>query len=209
MNIKLLKTLISRTRVSILLVFLSGAISLNAQTITLRFDHETLNNILVELRDRHGLQFSFDDQLLSEYTITANQSFDSADEAVLFLLEGLALKLEKTDGVYLIYAENPSSKPQKTREEVLMGTVKDAVNGESLPYCTISLNDMGLIADAQGRFAFSADGDSTFNIQASYLGYYILDTTLFGTGEHELNMQPSVIGIGEIVVKDKPLQLST
>lgn len=209
MNIKYLKTLLSRTRLSIFLIFLSSGLSLNAQTISLSVENEPLNSILVQLRDLHDLRFSFDDELLSGYQITVSKDFTNADKAVAFLIKGLPLILEKTDGVYLIYPKTKLKVSPLVRKSILQGVIKDALSGETLPYSHITMNSMGLIADGQGRFAFSSRGDSVFRIRASYLGYYLLDTTLTRDGEHELSMQPSVVGIKEIVVTDRPLKLST
>lgn len=208
-NTKLLKALVKRISLGIILILLFSGFSLKAQSISLKVENEPLNRVFVHLRDQYNLNFSFDDKLLSKYNITIQKDFSDPDKAIEYLIKDYSLSVEKIDGVYLIYPI--SKKPEKVPDKkiVLLGVIKDAHSGETLPYSHLSLNDIGLISDGQGRFTFISRNVSSFNIKATYLGYYTLDTTLTGGGNHTVVMQPSIVGIKEIVVKNKSLKLST
>ena len=163
----------------------------------------------MQLRETHGLKFSFDDDLLSKYKLSINRSFVTADKAITFLIKDFPLSMEKLDGVYVIYPIVKSTKSLQPANTVVHGVIRDIDSGESLPYCHIILNNINTIADGQGRFSFTSKSDSIFRIQVSYLGYYHLDSLLYNPGEHTLYMKPAVIGIQEVVVKNQSLKIST
>ena len=85
-------------------LFLLISFSGFAQTpeFLVKADKKPLNDVLVGLRDQYGLQLSFNDKKLSEYSITASRTFSSEEDLLLFLIEGLPFDLKYTGSVYII-----------------------------------------------------------------------------------------------------------
>ena len=77
--------------------------SLSAQKIYLNESEKSLNKLLIEMRDKYALKFSFDDKLLSRYKIKINKKFSSPEKALEYLLRLNALSFQLQDGVYVIY----------------------------------------------------------------------------------------------------------
>ncbi len=205
-----MKAPVKSIRLVILFVFfLFNSFILQSQTLDLKVKDEPLNKLLVQLRDTHDLKFSFDDELLSNFRVSINRSFDNPDEAISFIIKDLPLTVEKIDGVTVIYPKIIPKQNTANSKKLLVGYLSDASSGESLPYSHVSINDHRQIADGQGRFIYSSTDEWDFRLQISYLGYYTLDTILLHAGEHHLKLQPSVVGIKEIVVKDKSYKIST
>ena len=66
-----------------------------------------------------------------------------------------------------------------------------------------------MATDLLGSFNYKSNTDSIFNVQASHLGYYVLDSTFsFGTSQ-KINLFPSSIGLKEVVIKNSYINMST
>ncbi len=178
-----------------------------AQDLSVEAEDMPLSELLVKLRSEHNLKFSFDDQLLSKFSISVDQSFKNPEEAVRFLIKDLPLRVELVDDVYLIV-------PRKIRKPRLIskisGQIRDSLSGEPLPYSHLTVNGQRQISDGQGRFSYhSGDIEQEFHVQVTYLGYYILDTLLSDGSGHIIDMHPSIIGLQEVIIADKGLPFSS
>lgn len=190
------RLLFSKVLISVSLFFLFG--SVRSQGIRIQCDDKPLNQILLELKTDHGLLVSFDDNLLSSFTITIDSLFQSPDAALDCLLHALPLKYEKTSGVYVIYSFRVK---EKLKRYVLSGRVTDRSNGETLPFSGIQVNNTVLSSDLKGNFSFNSVADSVFKVRISYIGYYILDTVVDAGINHNLSLVPSVIAMKEILIE--------
>ena len=186
----------------ILLLFFPAR--LIGQSIQIQASDEALNQVLLTLVQDYGIELSFDDQLLSTYQITADKSFDSAGEAITFLVKDFPLEVKKIGEVFTIYYKPPAVLKKSYR---LAGRVVDSESGESLPYSHVLINESGTITDFNGNFSFIS-GDSLFKVRISYLGYYIKDTTLVQGTEHKLELAPSIIGLKEVVIEGSLVERS-
>jgi hypothetical protein len=164
-----------------------------------------LNKLLVELRDRYDLHFSFDDGLLSGYSITIDETFSSAETLVEALLAGLPLNYEITGEVFVIF---PVEISPRRKEYLVKGQVLERSSGEPLPFSHVLIDDHPLVTDLKGAFSYTAFNDSLFNVKASHLGCFVLDTTLSAGRFHTLYLTPSVYDLPEIVVKDNRVERS-
>ena len=173
-----------------------------AQKLDLVFQDKPLNEALIELRDEYDLKFSFDDKSLSEFSVTVTQIFSTAEKALDFLLEGLPLAFEKSGDVFLIYPIKVSEPIAPiVRNYRLGGQFSDKETKESLPYTQVLVNGHGQMTDQNGNFSFLSNTDSTFQIQASYLGYYLLDTIVSVGVQQQFFLTPSMFRIDEIKVE--------
>ncbi len=177
----------------------------SSQTIEMDYHSKPLNEILIEWRETYQLQFSFNDQQLSQYEITIRQIFTSVDEALSALLTNLPLGFEKRQGVYIIYPLKP---PPTSRKITLVGKVIEAKTGEPLPFSHIRANGQQAITDIKGMFSMNFETDSIYEVTASHLGCYMLDTVLMAGKQHIMVLQPSVYGIKEVQVTNNIVEKS-
>ena len=180
--------------------------SVFSQTIEVDCQSKPLNEILIEWRDTYDLQFSFNDAQLASYIITIKQSFKNPDEALKKILKGLPLDYEKSDEVYIIY---PVKKEKKKKNYTLVGKIIERGTGEPLPFSHIMANSQQAVTDVKGVFSFNFVNDSVYQVVASHLGCFILDTTLVAGNNHTLVLNPSAVGIKEVVVTNNIVEKST
>jgi hypothetical protein len=171
-----------------------------SQEIQVDAKQQSLNQVLVDLRDRYDVQFSFNDQLLSTYIITTERAFPNVEEAIKFLLINTSLKYQFTDGVFLIYPHN------RKKKYYLRGNLYDLETNESLPYSHLAINDIPQVSDMSGGFSFTSEEDDDLHLQASHLGYFILDTVLNPNENHKLYLHPAKSDLPEILVTDRMIQ---
>ncbi|MFH0756772.1 MAG: carboxypeptidase-like regulatory domain-containing protein [Bacteroidota bacterium] len=153
----------------------------------------------------HGIQLSFDDQLLSGFIITARKNFKSTEEVLDFLIRDFPLQYEKVGEAYTIYSKHP---PRETSAFRLSGQVIDKLSHEALPFSHMLINNSGIITDFYGNFTFTSTSDSIFKLKVSYLGYYIHDTVLCHGTNHVLGLVPSIIGLNEVVIEGSAIERS-
>ena len=158
------------------------------------------------MRDKYRLQFSFNDQLLSQFSLTVNHKYDSPDEAIQSLIAGLPLTLRKLGDVFMIL---PEKKEVLQKKYLLLGQIVESQSKDMLPFSHLFVNNRIIFSDQKGSFSYLSTGDSIFKVNISHLGYYNLDTVLVAGKNHQLSLVPSRIGIGEIVIKNKTTDRST
>ncbi|MFT5750085.1 MAG: hypothetical protein ACI93S_001358, partial [Ancylomarina sp.] len=171
-----------------------------SQEIKVNAKRQSLNHVLIDLRDRYGVQFSFNDKLLSTVIITTERTFAKVEEAIIFLLKKTSFKYQYTDGVFLIYPHNRKEKYH------LRGNLYDLETKESLPYSHLAINDMPQVSDMSGGFSFTSEESADMHLQASHLGYFILDTVLDPNENHKLYLHPALLNLPEVLVSDKIVQ---
>lgn len=169
-----------------------------AQGLDLVFRDQPLNEVLLELRDRYDLHFSFDDARLKTFRVTVDRKFPDARAALDYLLKDLPLTCEKAGEVFLIY-DRVVIPPVKNYR--LSGHFADSETAESLPYTHLFVNGHGLMSDQKGNFSFLSNTDSLFVLKASYLGYYLLDTLVQSGINHQFRLTPSLVKLSEIRVE--------
>ena len=187
-----------------MLFILWAQLNLMGQTIEINADNDPLNEVLMEMARGYGIQLSFDDQLLSTYPLTLQQTFQNPEEAIAFMIRNLPLEYHQIGEVFTIYPNEPEI---QIKNYLLSGRVLDSKTQEVLPYSHILVNESGVITDFNGNFS-CVSGDSTFHLSISYLGYYIKDTTLAAGSNHTLELTPSIIGLREVVIEGSMVERS-
>ena len=197
------------------LVFLLVLVSFQALAqqpvkITVHVENASLNEVLLSLKERYGLQFAYDKDLLSQYTISVNRSFDSEEETLVYLLKTLPLELEKSGHVFLIYPEVPEQKVARQKKITqISGQVMEIRTYEPLPFSYIFINNKSIQSDRQGHFSYLASADSTFDVRISHLGYFIYDTLVTGNLNTDFLLTPHIEQLNEVVVEGNPVEKST
>ena len=182
----------------VFLVLLSLATFAFSQEVRITCTNEPLNKIITGLRNNYGLMVSFDDSKLSAYRLTVDKTFASPAQAFDYLLKGLPLAYEISNGVYIIFTVQIK---EKIRKYIIAGRISDKTNKETLPYSGILINNKVLLSDAKGNFSYTSTTDSIFSIRISYLGYYIIDTIVTNGTNYNFSLTPSVIALEEVIVK--------
>ncbi len=192
------------TLLFLLVLLLSSQLVLCGQSVAIKAVDEPLNQVLMQMARDYSIQLSFDDQLLSAFSITLDQNFNNPEEAITSLIRDYPLDFKQIGNVFTLYS---TAAEETVTNFHLSGRVVDSQTGETLPYSHILINESGLVTDFNGNFTFVST-DSLFDLSISYLGYYIKDSTLNpGTG-HELQLTPSIIGLQEVVIEGSILERS-
>lgn len=176
-----------------------------AQQYEVNCTDRPLNELLIQMGKQYDLQFSFNDQLLSQYHITAHRHFSSKEEMMAFLLDDLPLGYEKSGEIFIIYPVRQEPVPVTYH---LSGMIMETGTQEVLPFSHVLVNDFGMITDLKGSFSYSSTTDSVFHVKASHLGCYVLDTVLQAGRNQMLFLTPAPIGIPEIVVQNNIVEKS-
>lgn len=103
----------------------------------------------------------------------------------------------------------PSPVKIKPKTYVLSGQVLENGSLESLPYSHVIINEYGMATDLKGSFSYHSTTDSIFNIRVSHLGYYILDTVIYGQSDISFLLTPSILKLTEVEIKYKLVERST
>lgn len=187
-------------RIIILLVLVLIYSNVSAQKIKVSAQNKPLSEVLINLRDNYGFQLSFDNELLSNYTVSLDKSFSSRERTIAFLLKKLPLNYEISRDVFLIFPE------EKIIQYRVFGQILDKENLEPLPFSHLTINNLPMATDEQGNFSFTSQIDSTFRIMATHLGYFIHDTIINTGPNQKILLTPGSTDLPEITVTDKIVQ---
>ena len=186
--------------------FLLTAISCFSQQINIAVHKTPLNQVLIGLRDKYKLQFSFNDLLLSKYKLSVNRQWANPEEAISSIISDFPLSFRKQGDIFLILPKRSEALPNNY---LLVGQISEIKSNEPLPFSQIYIDNRILVSDEKGSFSYQTNSDSIFHIKVSHLGYFILDTVVFAGIHHTINLIPSVIGLREIIIKDKSFDRRT
>jgi hypothetical protein len=162
----------------------------------LQYDNQSLDEILLDFRAKNNVNLSFSNNQLSKYSITIDKDFSNVQDALEFLLSNTPLELQKFGEVYLIKESNKS----ENKLFLLSATVIDKKTKERLPYAHILVNNRPLTSNQEGSFSVKSKSDSIFQVKVSYLGFYLCDTVLTASTQHQLMLQAISYEIEEIKV---------
>lgn len=181
----------------ILLIFWGVLPQVFSQNIAVYAKNMPLNKLFVELRDKYKLNFSFNDELLSKYNISINQSFDTPDKAIRSLLKDLPLKYIQREKIYIILPIND----HQQKKFSITGQIIESGTDETLPYANLIIDNRTIPADINGNFNYSNSADSIFHVRATCLGHYLFDTIVPAGTNYRFKLISSRIGLNEIIVK--------
>ena len=187
-------------------LLVAGINYIYAQQLVVEAVDTPLNEVLTGIRDQYDVQISFDDHLLSTYSVSYSGTFSNPEKAIRALISGFPLDMEKSGKVYVIYFVQP---PEMKKEFHFSGQIKDIKSGEPLPFSHISINGHTIATDLIGSFNYKSLTDSVFTIQASHLGYYVLDTVYPVSSGINIQLVPSSIGLKEVVIRNSYVDKST
>ena len=178
----------------------------NQKEIEINTRKTPLNQVFIDLKEKYGLQFAYDSDLLSGFLVSANhKSFNSDEEALRFLIKDFPLEIERSGDVLLIIPKR-ENKPELTQ---ISGQVLEANTFEPLPYSYILINRRPVQSDIQGYFNFIASADTSYNLQISHLGYFVFDTVVTQSLSRNFLLYPQIERIQEVQIYSNPIEKST
>ncbi len=194
------------------MLFLS-VIQITAQTvkkIRINAQKTPLSQVLLDLKENYGIQFAFDNDFLSQYKISINQTFNTEEEALTYLLQNIPVELERSGDIFIIIpiSQDTVAVQPKAFNQV-SGQVLESQTLEPLPFSYISINDRYIQSDQQGYFNFIASADTSLNLRISHLGYYYYDTVLNQSLHSKFLLVPEIEQIEEIKVISNLVEQST
>jgi hypothetical protein len=188
----------------VIFIFLFSAI-LPAQNrpVVINAQDEPLNKVLIHLRDEYNMAFSFDDYLLSKFSVTLHRSFDTPETALQALLKPFPLAFEKQGAIFVIWKKTTTVSGEQ--KFYLNGYIADAKTGEPLAFSHVLSTTANTISDEKGYFSEVVHSDSVCHLLISHLGYYILDTTLSPGIPHVLRLMPSSVKLREVKITGRAI----
>ncbi len=189
------------------LLFIAFGLSVQiyAQEIKLDCKDKPLNDLLSELRLDYELQFSYNEELLAQYKISKTQTYSSPQKAIDEILKDLPLSYEFDGEVFIIYQLEIKLESKVFH---LIGKIVEVGTGEPLPFSHVAVGDYQTVTDVKGVFSFSIENDSIFEVKASHLGCYIIDTLLNAGRDHTIELTPSMVGLPEVTVTNNIVEKS-
>jgi hypothetical protein len=173
------------------------------QPIKVFADNQYLNFVLIYLRDQYGFQLSYNDSEVSKYKVTISKTFETREETLTFLLQGLPFQLKKTGEVFILVPDRKKQGDEKPKVlTTISGQIVEAGSFEPLPFSSVFINNHPIVSDVMGSFNFTASADASFHVTISHLGYYIFDTILYAGINQKFKLLPSSENLPEIEVRE-------
>lgn len=172
---------------------------LQQKNVTINIQNKPIKLILIEIQKQTGLNFAYNDTVLSSYE---NKSVNVTNQSVESVLKAL---FKGTDLTYKITGNTinitklPVQKGKPIRE-IIIGKVLSS-DKVPLPGATVIVKgtSTGAIVDAAGNFAVNAmPGDV---LQFEYLGYVPIEMSVKKETQNILvQMKPEVMAVDDVVV---------
>jgi hypothetical protein len=188
----------------------SNAIS---QNITLDYDNLMLNEILLDINTRYGIQVSISSKISAQCKISLHQKNISVQKAIDLLAEYCDLDVQKIGQVYTFRKKNiEKTKVTKTKRRkrfLFQGEILDEKSLEPLPYSNVTVGKTTIKSDHNGRFSYQGFQRKDL-FQVKHLGYRIIDTSLSYGNKHIILITANIQELEEIIVtRVKPVETYT
>ena len=177
-----------------------------AQGVTLNYQEEPLNDILLDLSDRYSVQISADPDVANRCLITINERYESMDEAMEALASRCELRVVNISGIYTFASPLPKEEPDKPIVKVqylYQGQITEAGTQEPVPFALMQFGKKGITADAYGRFSFKSYKPTETGLFQS-LGYETQSLNLNPGSNLIVPLKPALLDLGDVeVVADR------
>lgn len=188
------------SNILLFLIFLLSGLNVYSQQVILKVNNQSLNSVLIDLREKYLLELSFNDRHLSQFFLTADTIFPDPETGIINLVKRFPLTVSMNGDVFVISAL-PSQ--EKGIKYIVEGQILDISSKKSLPFAYISFRGNWMESDITGRFYCQTYDPPPYDLKISYLGYYVLDTIVYpGTGM-VFDLMPENITIGEVFISEK------
>lgn len=192
-----------------LLILLCFSVQAKAQSVTLNYRGEPLNEILLDLNDQYGIQISVNASLANACLITINNEFTTMDLALKALADQCKLIIEKIGKVYT-FRTREAEKPPIGEDKALnrapnpvlylyQGVIMERSTEEPLPFTSLKLSNQSLISDENGRFAFKST-EIKESVEFRSLGFDLVEAELSPGNNLVVTLTPKSVELNTIEV---------
>lgn len=158
----------------------------------------TVENLLKEISQKGGFTFSYSNELPLKKIVTLKKTKQTVKAFLDEMFNGHHIKyIEQGDKILLVY---------QSKLNLINGMVRDAANGETIPYANVVLRETpwGDATDDNGYFVIPQIPDGSYTVRVMMMGYGIADRQItIGGGKTmtlDFQLSQSVIE-GETIVK--------
>ena len=147
----------------------SGENAFSQQSITVRFEQQSLSEVLNVLKQKTGYEFLYNDEEIKGVTgITRSFSNASLQEILKSCLTGTKYTFKIVDNLIVI---TPDNKKDEVKKVTVQGKVVDD-RGEILPGVTVLLKGtaVGVVTDIDGKFKIELPKQDTLVLIFSFVG---------------------------------------
>jgi hypothetical protein len=185
----------------LLFILLFGTVTFS-QEVTVNYQDEYLNEILLDLNQKYGVQVSIDSKISSKCKITVRNSYAEIGLALQDIASKCGLIVTKVGPVYT-FSKNAQLVEKKKPQYIFQGEVRDAFSKEPLPFSKIYYSEGLTLTDENGKFSFKSF-QTKEHLQIKYLGYEILDTQVVRGADISIGLKSSPFGLKAVVVENIP-----
>jgi hypothetical protein len=169
--------------------------------ITENFSNRDLLDVLQYLNTEYGIQFAYDDELVSGRKITIEVREIRIEDLISEILEQAGLDHRLVNSTYMIIPVTERKINVQKRD--IIGEVVDRVTGEVLPFANVLISgtSQSVGANADGKFSIPSLNDTT-SLKVFYLGYRpeIIHLEDFPGGKITVAMASQAEELEEVVV---------
>jgi hypothetical protein len=172
-----------------------------------------LNEILLDLNTRYGIQVSISSKISAQCKISLHQKDISVQKAIDLLAEYCDLDVQKIGQVYTFRKKNIEktevTKTKRRKRFLFQGEILDKKSLEPLPYSNVTVGKTSIKSDHNGRFSYQGFQRKDL-FQVKHLGYTIIDTSLSYGNKHIILLTADIQELEEIIViRAKPMEKYT
>ncbi|UYQ92245.1 TonB-dependent receptor [Chitinophaga horti] len=160
---------------------------LNDYKVSLSLSNRPLKEAINDLQENTGLAFTyFEEDIRHAAPVSLSVNNAPLDVVLdrLFTSRSLAASL-RGNKVFITPA-----KPEPVRYAVLKGSVRDAANGQVLPYATVRVKgtEMGATADKDGDYLISNLRPGSYTIVTGYIGFVTMEKQVSLSGGETMHL---------------------
>lgn len=143
---------------------------LYAQNIELNIQDQTLDEVLIDLKEKYQLQYAADHKNLISCTINIRSTFKDLESALSTLVKLCSLDYTKEGEVYVLYYNTSVKYNRPPKKYSYKFQVLDESTGEKIAYAHSATDHQQFMTDENGRVNFVSQ-DSSIELTISHLGY--------------------------------------
>ena len=95
---------------------MAAALPASAQKVTIAVEGQPLNKVLLDLKNSHDIQLSFNDKQLGSCLITDNSSYENPEAAIASWVASCKLSYKIRNGVFVIFNKKGKGSAGKKNE---------------------------------------------------------------------------------------------
>lgn len=176
--------------------------SVNAQTVSLKKQNASLEEIIWELKAKTKFVFLYSDEdIVSVRGIDIDMEHAQVDEVIAECLKGTGLQYVKENNAIIIKPLKKEESLPQVKTRTIQGRVMDK-KGQPLPGVTILIEgtNLGVTTDAEGKFVLSCPDQEKMELRFTFVGMKTQKVTVSDQAEIKVVMEEDTQEMSEVVV---------